>query len=312
MYIKNDGSNAIFSVSEDLNMKQIFAHPFILNINRNAIIKMRNDNVITDRDLQIVKFLYQFKFATADQLKRLLGTVGETDHVNIETRLEKLVQYRVLNAFCLGNEHEIKKIPRDAVIVYCLDLGGRYLLANFSNEDVTDWYSGMNMKSANLIGKSLLATHFYIRLQETCPNNVSHFKVEPEMRVGVKSVIPTFEMSMTINGLKRYMIGEVVREYDYPVYFRDKAFKLESLLTTKAWMKYYSDGVGEPILFLFTQNDMNAYESAKMLHEATGIPHFRLTTDERMEKTLYEAGAFLKYLPESDNLQQIRAVTFEP
>jgi len=291
------------------DLKQTFENKFTLNIGKNEIIKMKNNNVITDRDIKIAKFLFQFKFATAQQIYKLLGE--DSSKINLKNRLEKLVKYRVLNKFMLSG-HEEDRIHSDALEIFCLDLGGRYLLAHYSNEDTTDWYSTANMKTSEIISKNLLTTEFFIRVMQTCPEKVAHFKVEPELRVGKKNVVPSFEMCMKINGQMKYFIGEAIREYDFPVYLRERVGKLESLLTTNAWKKYYYDSDTPPILFGFADSDLTALEAGKLIFETSEIRNFRLSTDERIQRELFDTGAFLRYLDEQDVLKEIKAVTFKP
>lgn len=305
MYVQQ--SEDVIIIPSDL--KQTFENNFTLNIGKNEIIKMKNNNVITDRDIKVAKFLFQFKFATSVQIYKLLGE--DSSKVNLKNRLDKLVKYRVLNKFMLSN-HEEDRIQPDALEIYCLDLGGRYLLAHYSNEDTTDWYSTVNMKTSEIISKNLLTTEFFIRIMQTCPDKVSHFKVEPELRVGKKNVFPGFEMCMKINGQSKYFIGEVVRDYDLPMYLRERVAKLESLITTNAWKKYYYDSDSAPILLAITDSDLTSLEAGKLISETTEIKNFRLSTDERIQRELYETGAFLRYLDDKDILQEIRAVTFKP
>lgn len=305
MYIQN--TDEVVVIPADL--KQTFENKFTLNVGKNEIIKMKNNNVITDRDIKIAKFLFQFKFATARQIYMLLEE--NLAKINLKNRLDKLVKYRVLNKFMLS-AHEEESIREDALEIYCLDLGGRYLLSHYSNEDTTDWYSTVNMKSSEIISKNLLTTEFFLQVMNTCPNKISHFKVEPELRVGKKNVVPNFEMSMNINGQKRYFIGEAVREYDFPIHIRERVGKLESLITTNAWKKYYYDSEQPPVLFLFADSDLTALEVGKLVTETSDIRNFRLSTDERIQRKLYETGAFLRYREEQDVLQEIKAVTFRP
>lgn len=305
MYLKDEGHPVVIPA----DLKQTFENKFNLNIGKNEIIKMKNNNVITDRDIQIAKFLFQFKFATADQIYKLLGE--DKTKVNLKNRLDKLVKYRVLNKFMLSDFEE-DEVALDAYQIYCLDLGGRYLLSHYSNEDTTDWYSTVNMKTSEIISKNLLATEIFLRVRETVKGKLLYFNIEPEFRVGKKNVIPSFEMAMNVNGQNKYFIGECVREYDFPVTMRDKVFKLESLVTTNAWKKYYYDADQPPILFIFADSDMTALESGKLISETSEIKNFRLSTDERIQRVLYETGAFLRYLPEQDVLQEIKAVTFKP
>lgn len=306
MYLREQDKTIVIPA----DLKQTFENKFSLNIGKNEIIKMKNNNVITDRDIQIAKFLFKFKFATADQIYKLLQE--DKTKVNLKNRLDKLVKYRVLNKFMLS-EFEEDSVAPDALQIYCLDLGGRYLLSHYSNEDTTDWYSTINMKSSEIISKNILATEIYLRIRETVgEDKLVYFNIEPELRVGKKTIIPSFEMCMNINGQHKYFIGECVREYDFPIHFREKVLKLESLLTTNAWKKYYYDSEHPPILFIFADSDLTALEASRLITQTSEIRKFRLSTDERIERVLYETGAFLRYLAEQDVLQEIRAVTFEP
>lgn len=312
-----------FEQGEDLSkikegLRQVFENNFTLNIGQKEIIKMKNNGVITDRDLNVAKFLFKFKFATLDQIYKFLelNTSNSEENLsskmNINNRLNKLVQYRVLNKFMLTEDLVAEKIDSEALEIFCLDLGGRYLLAHYSNEDTTDWYTTTNMKGSELINKDLCITEFYLSLMNTCPEKVLYFNVEPSIRVGKSNVIPSFDMCFDVLGNKSYFVGEVVRGYDLPIQFREKAFKLESLLESNAWKKYYYDTLTPPVLFLFSDTDLTAFEASKLITETTEMRRFRITTDERMKKPLYETGAFLKYLEEEDVLQEIKATTFKP
>jgi len=305
MYMKNIENWQVISA----DLKQTFQNKFTNNVDNKSVIKMKNDGDITDRDLEISKFLFKFRFATLAQIHKFLGQGSSAN--SLKSRLEKLVQYRILNKFMLGEEEEDHLYP-DAFAVYCLDLGGKYLLTHYSNEDTSDWYVITNMKASEIISKDILATEFYLRIKETCSDKLVYFNLNPELRVARKNVVPSFEMCLKINGQNRYFIGEITRQYDFPLNFRQKAEKIENLLITNAWKKYYYDSDSEPILFIFAENDMVAKESGKVLSETTSIQNFRISTDERIQKVLFETGAFLKYMPELQALKEIKAVTFKP
>jgi len=311
MYIKKGES---FSQIKE-GLKQVFNHNFTINVGQREIIKMKNAEVITERDLKISRFLFNFKFATAEQICRYLKFISneETYSVeNVERRLNKLVQYRVLNKFMLTQDLSLDKIQPDALDFYCLDLGGRYLLANYSNEDSSDWYSIVNMKGSEKIVKDLCVTEFYLSLLETVLTKISYFKPGPDIRIGKNNIGPSFDMCIDNLGSKNYFVGEVVREFDFPVYFRDRAYKLENLFMGNGWKKYYYDASQPPVLFLLADNDETALEVSKLMTETTEINRFRITTDERMKKPLYELGAFLKYDDKEKELKEIKSVTFLP
>lgn len=313
MFIKQ-GEN-ISQIKE--GMKQVFDHNFTINVGQKEIIKMKNAGVITDRDLAIAKFLFQFKFATAEQIHDYLSLTKTKDNEvgslnNITNRLNKLVKYRVLNKFMLTDDLTEEKILSEALNFYCLDLGGRYLLANYSNEDTSDWYSVINMKGSEIINKDLCVTEFYLSLMKTIPEKLVYFNPEPDIRVGKSNINPSFDMCLDNSGNKSYFVGEVVREYDFPVYFREKAYKLENLFESNGWKKYYYNSPTPPVLFILADTDKTAFEVSKMITETTEMQRFRVTTDKRMKKPLYEVGAFLRYSEKDEVLQEIKATMFLP
>lgn len=295
-------------------LRQIFESPFTINVGQKEIIKMKSIGVITDRDLKTSKFLFEFRFATAAQIHEYLNTLETEENQSslsaIKSRLDKLVSYRVLNKFMLTDDATLTKIKPDALEIYCLDIGGRYLLANYSNEDTIDWYTAVNQVTSEIVSRNLASTSFFLSLMRTAGEYVEYFRVEPILRVGKKSIIPSFEFCFNVKGNKSYFIGEVVREYDFPVHFREKAYKLESLMESNAWKKYYYDATGAPVLFIVTDSDDLALETAQLITETTEMRRFRITTDERMERPLSETGAFLKYNDEQVSLQEITATTF--
>ncbi len=299
-------------------LRQVFQNAFTLSIGQKEIIKMKNNGVITNRDLEIAKFLFKFRFATLEQIYSYLEVLNrdkdeEVSSINnINNRLNKLVHYRILNKFMLTEDLVAERIDSESLEIYCLDLGGRYLLANYSNEDTTDWYTTENMKASEIINKNLAVTNFYLSLIKTIPEKVLFFTLEPQMNVGKQVVTPSFDMCLEVGGNKNYFIGEVVRTYDFPIHFRDKAFKLEGLMESNAWKKYYYDAPSPPVLFLFADSDITALETSQLMTEATEVRRFRVTTDERVKRPLYETGAFLRYSEEKNVLQEIKATTFLP
>jgi hypothetical protein len=290
------------------NLKQTFENKFMLTISQNQIVKMKNANVLTDRDLAIAKFLFQFKFATKEQLYTFLGE--DLKKISLKNRLDKLVQYRVLNKFMLG-EFEYDKIEKDALEIYCLDLGGRYLLSNYSSLDTNDWYTTVNMKTSELISINLLSVEFFLKLLEAIPEKIDYFKVEPEYRVGKKTLIPAFELAINENGRQVFFIGEVFRGWNTFIDVRERIEKLDSVLSTNAWKKYFI-GNSPPILLLFTENDDDATKLGMAFVSMSENINFRITTDNRLSGHIGEKGSFLKFDIEDEKMtgKEVRIINF--
>lgn len=308
MYIKKE--DAIINIPA--GWKQVFHTKFTLSVGQKEIVKMRNEGTITDRDLEVARLLFKFRFGTLEQISRYLGK-NEGKEVALSTlrnRLDKLVGYKVLNKFMLTQNAGFDKIPSDAKEFYCLDLGGRYLLSHYTNEDTSDWHTAVNMKSSDNVAKNLTILNFYLSLYTTAYGEVEYFNVEPELRVGKKVVSPSFELSYKSDGMRHFFMGEVVKDFDFPVQFRDKAQKLSRLLNTDAWMKYCLEAKEHPVLFVISDTDELAAMVAKHIHEATELRRFRVTTDERIEKPVTEKGTFLRYDEERGALVAIAAKVF--
>lgn len=276
-----------FSFNVDFN--QSFYNKWNYFSNYRELLKSRSENRITDDDMIIIKFLFRFTFATIDMIARLLK---KEDIQEVEKQLDHLVNSKALNSFILALGHD-NTFPPDALKIYCLDLGGRTLLSHFSNEDTTNWDTTLNMKSPEKITNDLVVGDFYIKLKETCPGRIVYFKQNPEFRIGRTAIIPSFEMGIEVNKfLTEYYVGQVVRDYDYPMNFRSKLERLNSVFTTNAWKKYYHDTLTPPTILFLGESDLSIAKMASMIDGTSEIKDFRLTTDERLKKEL--SSAFLE------------------
>ena len=302
MYIKN--------ISEKIkpDMKQIFERKFIINISKNEIIKMKNSGYITDVDMEIVRFLFEFRFATLEQIKKFLNE-DNTDLV--KKKMKKLITQRVLNRFMLS-PYELDKVEDDGLFFYCLDVGGIHLLLHYSTDErVFDWTTTLNMVSSEMVSKLVSVVDIYLNFKKNCPEIITSFRVNPELRVGKKVMYPSFELVIESKGEKKVFIGEVVKDLDVPVLLRDKVLKIENLLNTKAIKKYYYDVTSDPIILLIGENDEIALESSRLITSCTEITNFRVSTEERAStKKPHLKGAFLKY--QDGKLEEIAAQTFKP
>lgn len=306
MYLKK--GTLINEIEADL--KQTFHHDFTMNISRDVILKMKHEDKLSDRDLKIAELIYRFHFATAEQVTDYLNdpeyTVGA-----IQARLDKLVHHRVLNKFLLSKTKE-DRVYQDAMIIYCLDLGGKYLLSSFSSHDTSDWFTSNNFRISELIAKDLMTLDFYLKLYRQTEGKIEYFESSSLFQAGGSNIYPSFHFAIKVDGMRRYYIGEVVQEDDLPLLFRKKAEKLSYLLGTNAWKKYFFDIDEYPTLLIVAPNDLCAVEVAKGMKEVAGLDRYRITTPERSSQPLHEAGAFLRYLPDHGMLQPVRFTAFDP
>lgn len=301
--------------------KQTFQNKFTSSVAKHEVIKMKNSGILTDRDLEIAKFLFKFRFATLEQIYNYLkiinmltqkapnesGEVTETTINSIKSRLDKLVQNRIINKFMLGIIEE-DRIQPDAKIFYCLDLGGKFLLTNYSNEDTTDWFVTTNLKASNLISKDIVTVDFYLSLMKKSKDRVKYFEVSPLRKCDKVNILPSFEFCLEYNGKPKYFICEIVREYDIPSYFSNKIEKIERLVETNAWRKYFFDSDNPPILFIFAEDELNAKDAGKIISNQTAIQRYRISTDEKIKGDL--STAFMQYIKDEDILHPVKANMF--
>lgn len=316
-YIKNTENGKIPEIQDGL--KQTFQYQSTASVSRHVIAKMKEEDTLKDRDLEISKFLFRFRFATLEQIYQYLkitgfitrsetadGEVRETSINSIKARLDKLVSYKVLNKFQLGLI-QYKKIEQDSFQIYCLDWGGKYLLANYSNEDTSNWYSSENLKASCHISKDLAVTNIYLKILENCGDRLVAFEKTPVRRCENTNIVPTFDFTIEYMGTFKHFICEDIKSFDLPVDFRKKALKLEKLLTTNAWRKYYFETENPPILLLFGESDNEALDSARIIAGQTEIKNFRVNTEERV---LEDLSIFFKYIEEKDTLQRVKVNVF--
>lgn len=317
MYIEN--THGLKSIPD--GYKQIFRNKFTNNISKTEILRMKEEDILTNRDLEIVSFLYDFKFATLDQIYRYLKIKGvltqkkfeegeevrETSINSIRGRLDKLVLNRVLNKFSLSLYDD--KIQPDAMIFYCVDLGGKFLLSNYSTKDVLEWHFGLNLKTSSLISKDVATTQFYLEVLDKSNDDLEYFITTPLRKCDKMNIIPNGEFLLTKNGGKKFFLVEVIREFDSSIDIKNKMNKLDMIFSTNAWKKYYYEDTNPPILFVLCENEELALHVGRLIHNGTTIDRFRLTTDEKLVNDDLSV-AFMKYLGDEDTLKNVKINIF--
>lgn len=311
MYLKTTDVNTFADIPDD--MRQIFEHEFKKSVYKNEIIKRKHDGLFTDEDVAIAKMLLDYRFVTLNQLYEAVST--DESIVKFKKRMDQLVKFRIINRFALSFDTGLKRIPDDAFLVYCLDVGGHHLLTHFSEgEKLLDWFYIINMVTSEIVARDLMIAEIGRAFLANKPAGLTYFEPKTEIKVGRKTMIPAFEFLLETHGQRKYFVGEIMRSNDAPTLFRDKAMKWNQLLKTETWRKYYggSDAGSPPILLLLASDDETALSAARILDETGEIDLFRLTTEARSHKALYEKGAFLKYNKTDKILNPTGISNFKP
>ena len=295
--------------------KQVFQNKFTANIDKDKIVSEKYEGNITDRDVEIVKFLFTCRFATAHQVYEYLRVKNIIDEnaseSSIKIRMDKLISlYRVLNKFMLSS-YEAESIESDALEIYCLDLGGKFLLHNFSSEpleDIRGWRPRTaNLKMPHSIFKDLYIATFYTKLVDIFGSKLSFFNAYKKVMCDKEPMTFTFDFGVDNDGEIKYFIGQIVREAELISKFGEQADKIESLVSGFGWKKYYAETETPPMIFFITDDDYNANEVAQSV-ALRQISRYRLTTLERAMGDL--STAFMSYDPASATLKLGRSSLF--
>lgn len=297
MYIKENDS--FLAGKQDL--KQFFKNDFNLSVSNNEIVKMYQNQIITTQDMIIVEFIFTSLFATANQIKSFLERKGEfCSNEEIVARLDKLVQYCIFNKFILsdGEGHNKDEFPKDALQTYCLDLGGIYLIQSFTMRDGFDWMTGFNLKCSGIVLRTLFLNDFRLKILDTIPENLNYFRSQPRFTHGKTLILPSADLAIKNGESTRYLICDVFTEHDALNRYQEQAIKMELLLGTNAYKKYYPTDTAPPLIVI-TDNDYTALELAKRINETSIGSRTRYTTEDRLKKPLSERGVFLIYNPDT-------------
>ena len=297
---------------------QRFQYPITGKIKNSEIAKMINRGDLDKVDVLIAEFLYDVKFASYNQILRFLSSCIKQERIQVSDarrNIIKLMRSRIINRFYLSTEEQSKysylEYPKDAMSIYCLDIGGKYLLDSFSDRNGFDWNLDEVVKGSDKVAKSIVATEFYVSLNENLGGKLNYFKALTPFRIPQGNFRNTFSFSLRIDDKNRYFIGQIIRKEETLSEVRDNLLKYESRLTTNSYKKYYNDSESEPILFMISDDIGFLHQLAKEISEITKITKIRYSTEEIITtKELDEEGVFFEYVKETDKLETRATVIF--
>lgn len=291
--------------------KQTFKNKWSNNISKNQILTERYEDKITDRDIEMLKFIAKFRFVTAEQVFKMLMISDLTDKEqtsenSILTRLDKLVKKRLLNRFMLDMNIQ-PEISDDALAFFCLDYGGKLLLDNYvTDESLIGWKPAeVNICSGDVVARDLQIVDIYLKVLESVGSKLVAFNTRVPMCFEKQYVLFPFEFTIQHNGELKYFLGDYMSSLDVMSKFRTKIDKFDRILSTNAWRKYYPEDANQPMLLFFTEGKNDAEDIARMTSE-TGIDRFRITTEDLLEGDL--STAFMAY--KEGELKQVKASVF--
>lgn len=272
----------------DPTLKQCFQNKFIANATMERdVVRKKMSNDISDQDVYVTAFVYEHILATADMLADICG-ISSKDRNEFEKHLNKLVLYRVLNRFFLCDDDKNRDFPDDALYIYTLDMGGKYLLEHYWKNNVDLWNSGTAGLCPEKITRYLVASEFHVKLLQACPKKLKEFKCRT-YRNGRESATLSFEFRLEMQKdnetIKRYFIGDVVRANEDEVELRDRINFLNTVCGTKAWQRFWPLSSDVPVV-LFVVEDDSKIENLVTYLRMYKIPKYFITTDERLREGL--------------------------
>lgn len=301
------------------NYEQSFQFPPVVMADKIQVLKLVQNQNISEDEIKILKFLTMVNFATQEQLVRycevyrLFGEEGA-----FRTMMKHLMSVRMLNRFMMGSEklEKTDRIPHDAKCYYCATAGAAKLLEHMSTSvSVIDWDISEVVKPAGLVARNVLITELYLRLEECCPGRLwqstgNYFRSVPKFAIARNRVV--MDADFRIASPKDEDVSfvcSVFRKFDNDQETSERLERIESLLTTQGWKKYFPFDEEEPIFILLCDTDETVTKLAEMMSHRK-ITRFYFTTTDRMQEPLGQKGAFLKYDMDTHEISEAKAGTF--
>lgn len=302
---KEDGA----SLSFPYDWHQTFDHPFDMtkSLNESMIIK---DFIATPPDerkatLEILIYLYNFTFATKDQLTRLLK-LRHIEIPSLDELLNKCVFNRLANRFTLS-AYVMESLPADAFQIYCLDHSSRHVLSHLYRDDIAvTWRSTNSIRNAEQVSKYLATNEFYLSLLPTKENCLRSFQPAADFSIGKRDIRLSAAFCLMNGAAQCNFLLEVVRYSDIPVYWQKKSGEQIDVFLDKYWNKYFDI---EPVCIFLAENIEQGLELAKIFWQRTERQNFRITTDTEIMKGINNA-KFYKYVPEKGKFAAVSPTIF--
>lgn len=306
-YIKKDFQGFIFPEG----YVQCFQNKFIANAAmEKEIVRKKMGGDVVDADVRICTFVYEHVVATQ---KMLESVAMVSDSEAFKKRLDKLVLNRILNRFIICDDEKNRVFPEDALYIYSLDMGGKYLLEHFCKRNADMWNTGTPGLCVEKVGRHLVASDFHVQLMNSCPNKLKEFKCR-SYRMGKDVANLSFEFRLEFvhkgEDIKRYFIGDVVREYDWEIDLRDRLEVINSICSTKVWQKYWPFADNPPVALFVVETEDRAIELTKIL-QMYKIPSYYVTTDARLMSGLNRpTGVWKKFDSDKMDVADVKTTMF--
>jgi hypothetical protein len=236
------------------NLFQTFKNPgfsfrSVANVD---IARKMQDGKISRDVVELIKFVFQVRFATHDQISRGIGK-----EVSDKT-IDELVRLKYLNVFTLGEFQEEHYSAKESDLkIYVLDFAGIYVL-NYEGVDTSNWRYTDYFKSSRVVRNNLVQGEVVIAFRNLRQLRIREYKENPEFRIGQTEVNTDFSFSLAQpdeGSLPLNFIGFISENGYEDLNLSDRLRKVNSVFhETKAGLKYYPLGQQTlPILMVIAQ-----------------------------------------------------------
>lgn len=235
---------------------------FVNSFNIDNIFNAFSSGAITERDISVLRFLFERKFSTVSQIARSFFPGKPVNMVR--KRLKRFVRHQIIDSFSLEKDG----LTND-MAVYCLGPGGYHLLKSF-DQSCGRWYRRNNMRSSEDITGILIANEFSLKM----PLEEHQLDVDPFIKFSSSKLYPTAVLNFKESVFLLKSIRGVFDEKQ-----RTSLSLFDSFIEGQAWRNFY---INQPILILIAESDTMSFEISNFLKENTTLTRFRFTTDERI------------------------------
>lgn len=254
--------------------------------NKDAIEEMLINGIINERDMSIVKFLMDCRFACTNQIYRFLYNNSKTygsNHRSLSRRLKKLIEYRIINGFTIKD---------GKMMVYCLDVGGKQILDKENNKKSKDWTQNDVHKGWNIIGKALVSTEIYVRAKDKYLDSQIEFDASSYIKgdkYSKDSKQVVFNMRLKDKDNKLNFLGEVYRKDDVEHAFDKRMGAIEEYLANDLWVNDFKE-YGRPKVVIVVESEERLLWVTEKLSSSypNVMKDYIITTDSRLSEDIFE------------------------
>jgi hypothetical protein len=283
--------NSELNKLKDTSLKQRFYRKPLEGATSTVVANALADGKFSPEELELTRFIYDNVIATEEQLTVYCNKVGIDEPLKVLNRLSK---DSILAKFYVADTNAKTGHPSDTAYFYCLAMGGKWLLEQYSEGPYINWSSHQAICSAKIIYKTILSTEFALQLFLAVD-----YKVDIESRREFNFVTRTSNKELVASDVVRiakpekgkwnnaeYIMTDCFLERDNQQVIYDRLRQYDVLVCTQAWKKFMGDTSVPPFLLFFTESDNHSFAYAKYIAESTRITNVGFTTLERLRQGL--------------------------